>query len=182
MTDSSHTLEPSDPKPLRHQRGSVMIIVVTILAALLAGGGIVMYTQVMSTRAAGLIRANRSALYCAEAGLASARTLIGQNAQLWNNLLDADTLNDPPWYPVRGDLDIPADGDDFEVTVRDNNDEPPGLDDPTKDNDQQVFIVSRCIKYPSAPRSVMELVQFPGSGSVYRAQAGQGAGATGNTN
>ena len=164
------------------QQGSVMIIVVTILAALLAGGGIVMYTQVMSTRAAGLVRANRSSLYCAEAGLASARTLIGQNAQSWNLLLDTDTSNDPPWYPIRGDLDDPPDGDDFEVTIRDNEDEPTGFNDPTKDNDQQVFIVSRCLKFPTAPRSVMELVQFPGSGSVYRDQAGQGAGSTGNTN
>jgi hypothetical protein len=175
-------MSPARRHPGRGQRGSIMVIVMTILAALLAGGAIALYLQLSSTRAAGSIRESRSALYCAEAGLQAARPLIGANYAEWVNILDGDPDTDPSWYPVRGDLD--GDGvNDYEVRIRDNDDEMPPLDnDPTRDNDLRVFIISRCTKYPDTPREVLELVRFEGGGNVYRNQSGQGSGNTGNAN
>ena len=172
-----------NPRPRRvREDGSAMIIVVTILAALLAGGAVAIQVQVLSTRASGIVRANRSSLYCAEAGLAAARPLIGTNFSLWKNILDTNPNNDPIWYPIRGDIDEPPDGVmDFEVTVRDNLDEPLPHN-PNEDTDQRVFIISRCTKYPNTPRAVLELVSFTGGGTVYRNQSGQGSGNTGNAN
>ncbi len=161
-----------------------MVIVVTMLAALLAGAGIAIYLQISDTRSTSLVRATRSALYCAEAGLAASRPIIGSQYGAWQQLLDADASNDPSWYPIVGDLDDPPDGiNDYEVRIRDNDDElPPLPNDPTRDNDLRIFVVSRCISVPDAPREVLELVTYRSGGSVYRNQSGQGSGNTGNVN
>ena len=172
MTHRSH-----DP-----QRGSAMILVVTIIAALTAGAGVMVYLQLQSTRSAALVVGGRGALYCAEAGLATARDIFGANAASWNAMIDADPANDPTWYPLTGDID----GDnqsDYTVTLRDNDDELPPLDnDPAKDNDSRVFIVSTCTKYPNTPRTILELVTYQSGGIAYRNQSGGGAGNTGNNN
>ncbi len=163
-----------------NQSGSAMIIVATVLAALIAGGGVALYLQMASTRGAGYARTSRSSLYCAEAGLYAARTLINNNVSLWNNMLSNTNL--PSWYPIKGDIDEPPDGVmDYEVTIRDNDDEFP-VPDPNVDNDQQVFLISKCIKYPDDPREVIELVLFTSGGNMYRNQADQGAGSTNNAN
>ena len=166
----------------RAEQGSIMIIVVTMIAALLAGAGIAVYLQISDTKSTGLIRAARSSLYCAEAGLVRARPYLGTNWSDWSLWLDQDPSNDPQPYPYTGDID--GDGtDDFEVTIRDNDDEPAAVaNDPTRDNDLKVFIISRCTKYPNSPREVLELVQYKGQGNLYRNQSGQGSGNTGNTN
>ena len=52
------------------ERGTIMVLVITILAALLAAAAVALYLQVSSTRAAGISSHTRSSLYCAEAGLA----------------------------------------------------------------------------------------------------------------
>ena len=111
-----------------------MIIVVTMITALMLGAGVALYLQIADTRGAGLVRASRASLYCAEAGLASSRPTIGANYALWGDMLDTDPGNDPGWYPMTGDID--GDGnDDFEVTIRDNDDEfIPETLDPTRDN------------------------------------------------
>lgn len=169
--------------PRRLQRGSIMVLVMTILAALLAGGAVALYLQLSSTRSAGSIRESRSALYCSEAGLQAAREVVGANYAEWVNILDGDPSTDPTtWYPITGDLD--GDGTaDYEVRIRDNDDElPPLPNDPTRDNDLRVFVISRCTKYTDTPREVLELVKFEGGGNVYRNQSGQGAGNTGNAN
>lgn len=167
---------------LDNQRGSVMMVVACILVALLAGGGIALYVTVQGTKSTGYLKANRSALYCAEAGLSAARAKLAEDPTQWNALLDGDAANDPAWYPVTGDLD--GDGAaDYEVTVRDNDDElPPAANDPTHDSDLGILIVSRCTKYPETPRQVFELVFFELGNSAYRDQSGQGAGNTGNAN
>ena len=59
---------------------------------------------------------------------------------------------------------------------------PPLTNDPVADNDLKVFIVSRCLKYPEHPRTVMELIEYTAAGHAYRNQAGQGASNTGNSN
>lgn len=164
------------------ERGSIMLVVALILIALLAGGGIALYVQVSSTKSTSYLVSSRGALYCAEAGLAAGRRVIGQNVEKWPQLLDADDANNPDWYPITGDLDNDGTAD-YEVTIRDNDDElPPDTNNPLADNDLAVFVVSRCTRYPETPREVFELVMFSTGGGGYRDQAGQGAGNTGNAN
>lgn len=129
-----------------------------------------------------MVKASRSSLFCAEAGLSASRSIITLNHATWPLVLDADLTNNPPWYPIRGSIDSDPD-DDFEVTIRDNDDElPPTLNDPTRDIDLQVFAVARCIKNANASREIVELLQVAGGGHLYRNQAGGGAAGTGNQN
>lgn len=171
-------MRPVDPG----QRGSAMLLIATILVALLAGAGVALYLQLQSTKGAGMVKATRTSLYCAEAGLAQARSILTLNYLAWPLILDGDGGNDPPWYPVRADLD--GDGaDDYEVRIRDNDDEvPPAPNDPTRDNDRQVFAVAHCLKNDEVSRRVVELLLVAGTGQVYRNQAGGGAFNAGNQN
>ncbi len=171
-------------RPPMRQRGSVMVLVLIILVALLAGAAVVLNLQMSSTKQVGLVSQARASLFCAEAGLSQGKTIMGANYALWNDILDTDTSNDPSWYPIRGDIDDPPDGiADYEVTVKDNDDElPPAANDTTRDNDLKIFIVSKCLKYPETPREVLELVVYNMGNQVYRNQSGQGSGNTGNAN
>lgn len=164
------------------QRGSAMLLVSTLLVALLAAGGVALYIELQGTKSADMVKASDSSLYCAEAGLVAARSIVAVNYLAWPTLLDSDPSNDPTWYPIRGDVD--GDGaDDYEVTIRDNDDDvPPAASDPTFDNDRRVFMVSRCLKSSDTSREVTELVSVSGGGHVYRNQAGGGAFNSGNQN
>ena len=167
---------------MRSQRGAAMMVVIIMLAALLAAGAVAIHVQMSDTRSTELVKTGRDALYCAEAGLSYARPIVGLSFATWSEALDGDPANDPPWYPIRADLD--GDGTpDVEVTLRDNDDErPPAANDPSRDNDLQVFMIARCLRFPNTPREVMELVGYQGGGALYRNQAGQGASNTGNIN
>jgi hypothetical protein len=166
------------------ERGAAVALVMVLVASLLSGGALAVYLAIGDTRASGYTLSSRGALFCAEAGLASARALIGANYAAWPLLLDDDPDNDPSWYPIRADLDSPGDGlADYEVTVRDNDDEmAPAPNDPRRDNDLRIFVVSRCTKYTDTPRQVLELISYSGGGNVYRHQSGQGASNAGNVN
>ena len=169
---------------MKSQRGSTMVVVMILLVALLAAGGVAIYLQISDTRSTSLVKQSRDSLYCAEAGLVAARPLIGENYASWSQLLSPDSGDDPDWYPIANDLDDPPDGaPDYQVTVRDNDDElPPAGNDPTVDNDLRIFIVATCTKFPDAPREVLELVMYEGGGALYRDQGRQGSGGTGNAN
>ena len=171
-----------DPRRDPGQRGSAMLLVATILVALLAGGAVALYVQLQSTKSAGLVKASKNSLFCAEAGIIAARPTLALNYLAWPALLDGNAANDPDWYPITGDLD--ADGvNDYEVTIRDNDDEvPPAPDDPMFDNDRRVLAVGKCIKSTEVSRNVMELLIVGGGGYVYRSQAGGGGWNTGNQN
>jgi hypothetical protein len=157
-------------------------LVLVVVLALLVGGAVLLSLQMGSTKQAGVTADKRGALFCAEAGLAAARTPLMTNVADWAIVLDADATNDPAWYPITGDLDGDGD-DDYEVTVRDNDDEAaPAADNPNADSDLRVFAVSRCLMYPDTPRSVSELVRYTGGGHLYRSQGGQGTWGTGNSN
>ncbi len=160
------------------ESGMAMVLVITVLAALLAIGAIGLSLQLDSTKSTSLVKDSRSALYCAEAGIAFARNELTANRNIWNDLLDADTANDPPWYPLVGDYD--QDGvNDFSVTVRDDGDDT----DLTTDSNDTIIVVSVCTKFlPRAPSTVMEVISMQGQGFSYRNQSGQGAGNTGNAN
>jgi hypothetical protein len=164
------------------QRGGALIVVMIILTSLIAGTGIALYVHLNQTRGAGIVRQGRDATYCAEAGLARARARIAENQPLWGSMLDTNASNDPSWYPITGDVD--GDGvPDFQVTIRDNDDEaPPAPLDPTVDNDLVVFLVSRCTRFNEVPREIVEMVFHDGAGAGYRDQSGQGSANTGNVN
>ena len=167
----------------RGQRGSIMVLVMVILVALLAGAAVMLTLQNSSTKQVGTTSKSRAALFCAESGLSDARTVLGANYAVWNEILDADPSNDPPWYPMRRDIDDPPDGVfDYEVIIRDNDDETPPANDPTRDNDLRIFVISRCTKYPDMPKEVLELLTYNQGAQTYRNQSGQGAGNTGNAN
>lgn len=168
------------------ERGSAIVVTLIVVIALLAGSAIVVALQVSGTRATALSKTGRQALFCAEAGLAAARATI--KAKYSDLVTVLNPASPPPtWYPIRGRIDgatvsstLPA---EFEVTIRDNDDELTGAaNDLTRDNDLRVFVVSTCLKYADVPREVTELVQWGGGGHNYLNQAGQGAGNTGNAN
>jgi hypothetical protein len=164
------------------ERGSALLLVVIVLAVLLAGAALSVQMQSADTRITGMVRSAHEALYCAEAGLVPARGLIGANFADWPAILDDNPQNDPAWYPIRGDVGDGGDAD-YEVTVRDNDDEKGDqANDRSVDRDLQIFVVSRCLRNSETPREVTELVSFQGGGNVYRDQAGQGSGNTGNSN
>jgi hypothetical protein len=166
------------------ERGVAMFIVMIVVVGLTTVALLGIYLTLGETKATSYGVDADAALYCAEAGLAKARPIIGANYGSWAAILDTDPSNDPSWYPITGDLDVPPDGkNDFVVTIKDDDDEPPGTpNDPTVDNDLSVYIVSTCTRYADTPRQVTELIHYKGGGTSYRNQSGQGAGNTGNTN
>ena len=166
------------------ERGAAMMVVMIVMAALMTAGGLAIYVSTSETRSTGYVSSSRQALFCAEAGLASARSIVTANYTSWGLALDANDTNDPAWYPIRGYLSDTGTGDyDYEVRIRDNDDEhSPAANDPATDIDLQVYVESTCLKYPETPRTVTELIEYQGGGYVYRNQAGQGAGNSGNAN
>jgi hypothetical protein len=167
------------------QRGTATLLVATLLVALLAGGGVALYVQLQSTKGAGMVKAARSSLYCAEAGLAVARPMISTQYLDWPLVLDSITTNQPIWYPITGiSGDLDGDSvDDFNVTMRDNDDEvPPAANDPERDIDRKVLVVSRCIKDAAVSREITELLEVATGGHTYRNQGGGGAFNAGNQN
>ncbi len=179
MNDRKVTSNVSDDPG---QRGAAMLLVATILVALLAGGGVALYIQLQSTKSAGLVKSARSSLFCAEAGLAAARPIIARNHAGWADVLDEDPRNDPDWYPITGDID--DDGTpDFEVTIRDNDDERlPSANNTAVDIDRRVFAVARCTKNADVTREVSELIVVASGRHVYRNQDGGGGFNNGNQN
>lgn len=154
-----------------------MVLVITMLAALLAVGAVMLSLQVNSTKSTALVKDSRSALYCAEAGIAFARNQLTASQSIWNDLL----AGNPPagfQYPLTGDFD--QDGvDDFSVTIRDDGDDT----DLTTDSNTTIIVISECTKFAGkAPATVMEVISMQGQGFSYRNQSGQGAANTGNAN
>lgn len=163
------------------ESGMAMVLVITVLAALLAIGAIGLSLQLNSTKSAGLAKDSRSALYCAEAGIAAGRNLLAANRAVWDDILDTDPLNNPDWYdPVTGILgDIDNDGvNDYSVTIKDDGDDT----NLAADSNDTIVVMSVCTKYSNTPISVTEVISMRGGGHSYRAQSGQGSGNTGNAN
>lgn len=157
-----------------------MLMTLIVVASLLAGSAVLVSVQVTSTRGANLTKNGLSALYCAEAGLAAARAPVASNYGQWNASLGQ--LTEPTWL-AGIDHDLDDDGTpDFIITLRDNADErPPLADDPTRDDDLAVYVISRCTKFPDNAVAVSELVRHNGGGGCYESQLG-GCDANGNAN
>jgi len=155
-----------------------MLVTMIVITALLAGAVSLASIQMASSRSVGLTRDKTASVYCAEAGLATARAAVATNYASWNTALAAGPQ--PTWLASL-DRDIDNDGTaDFELTLRDNEDETT-TDDPTRDNDLAVFVNSTCVKYPETPISVAELVRYSGGGNCYQSQLG-GCGGNNNGN
>lgn len=162
----------------RRERGSAILITLLIIMVLLAGGAVLVQTQIQSTRSTDLTRNGLASLYCAESGLIAARTLIAGNYALWNGSLCnppppggtgtcvvGTPASEPAWLQDPA-LEHDLDGDtvdDFVITLKDNDDEQDPLpNDLTVDSDFQVFIISTCTKFPEVQRQVSELVRCSG--------------------
>jgi hypothetical protein len=135
-------------------------------------------------------RQNRSAFYCAEAGLNAARGIISSNYSQWNTILagGAPTFA----YPVVGDIDSDVNhAPDYSVTIKDNFDEIPSCggnaDIPTHDCDLTIIMVSTCISTTitggAQQRTLEQIVAYTGNlGTDYRYQAGHSSTHSGNAN
>ncbi len=156
-----------------------MLLTLVIIAALLAGGVVLVSMQLSSNRATDVTRSGLTALHCAEGGLAAARPVVAGNYIDWKNWL-APGSGEPTWLGLI-DHDLDDDGsDDFVITLKDNDDEQsPAPNDNTLDSDLRVFIVSTCTKFPDTPKQISELVTFSGGGQAYDNQKN---GAGGNNN
>jgi hypothetical protein len=162
------------------QRGSAMLVTLIVIAALLAGGAILVHMEIDSTRSSDVSRVGMSALYCAEAGLAAAAPIVAQQQAQWQSALamsgsSTPDYTEPTWLATDiGSHDLDGDGvADFSVYLLDNDDEPPpATNDLTHDSDLAVYIVSRCIKYANAPQEVRELVRMSGGAGCIGAMKG----------
>jgi hypothetical protein len=171
----------------QRQRGSAMLVTLVIVAALLAGGSVLVSMQLSSNRGADVTKTSTTALYCAEAGLTAARPVVVTHYTDWATALAASaagTKTEPSWLAAgipSHDLDSDSVGD-FTVWIEDNDDEGAGSNDRATDTDLRIFIISRCIKYPDSPKEVRELIELPANGvHCYQAQQG-GCGGNGNSN
>ena len=70
--------------PPRRERGAAMMVVMIVMAALMTAGGLAIYVSTSETRSTGYVSAERQALFCAEAGLAAARSTVTANYATWS--------------------------------------------------------------------------------------------------
>lgn len=168
----------------RPERGTAILITLIVIVALLGGGAVLVGMQMSSTRSTEVARSNMTALYCAEAGLNAARrpVLAGYTADgTWGNFLGTGTQ---PTYVDAANIDHDLDGDggdDFLITLEDNDDEIGFTAAPTIDNDLHIYIVSTCTKFPENRKQVRELIRFKVAQQYYNAQQG-GIGGNNNAN
>jgi hypothetical protein len=176
-----------------------MLVTLIIIGALLAGGAVLVSLQLAANRSTDLTRSGMSALYCAEAGLSAARPFVAQHYTSpgtttptgWATALAASATGDlsEPDFIRTGIVgagghghDLDGDGEpDFEIYLKDNADEGASPNDFGRDNDLQIFIVSKCIKYPDTPKQVEELILFTGAAKCMPDQLG-GQDNNGNKN
>ena len=161
------------------ERGSALLVTLIVMTAMLAGAALMTSMLLTSTHTADVYRTKVQSLHCAEAGLPIASAAVAANYQGWNAAFASG--GQPAWIASLGrDLDgdsIP----DIELTIRDNEDEGAGVNDPLHDSDLALYVVSTCTKYPDTPTSVSELVRFSGGGNCYESQLG-GCGGNNNAN
>lgn len=156
-----------------------MVLVMTILVALLAGGAVALYIQFTDTKSTALVKTSRASLYCAEAGLSYATELVLDNYGTWGDALNGTPF--PAWYDVpaggapgiEADIDDPPDGaNDFRVTILDDIDEF-AVADPFRDNNLKILVKSKCIKYPESASQVVQVIEVTPARQQYE-QEGRG--------
>ena len=172
----------------RERGGATLLLVLVLLAFSALVGALAVRGATGDMQMAASQRQNRSAFYCAEAGLNAARGVISNNYTQWNTILAGGTPSGFT-YPVVGDIDGVT-GNDYSVTIKDNVDEPAcggGANDPTNDKDLTIILVSTCISTTitggAQQRTLEQIVQYTGNlGTDYRYQAGHSSTHSGNAN
>ena len=140
-----------------------MLVVMIAIGSLMTAGAVLVRVQATSSHGAEVNHSTLTGLYCAEAGLTASRATILANVALWNPSLGSPI--EPPFLALVS-RDIDADGiDDFEITIRDNDDEP--INDLSTDTDQTIFVVSTCIKDPDSRTQVTELLTSTGQRKLW---------------
>ncbi len=165
------------------ERGTAILVTMVLVVALLGGGAVLVGLQQSSTRSAGVVRNNVTALHCAEAGVAAARKVVASNYAGWSAGLQAGLNNAEPAFLISPAIDHDLDNDgtpDFTVILKDNEDEI-GVNDNLKDNDLQVWVIATCTKFPDQQKQVSELVRVSVGGTCYDSQLA-GCGGNGNQN
>ena len=161
------------------ESGMAMVLVITILAALLGIAAVGLSMQLNSTKSTGLVKDKRAALYCAEAGLATARQTLILNRSDWDDVL-AGIQPAGGWYNITtptdplgmtGDADGLGTADDYTVTIRDDGDDT----DLTTDSNNTIIVTSTCLLYADrAPATVIEVLAIVPTGLQYGDQGNQG--------
>ncbi len=162
-----------------------MLVTMIVIGALLAGAASLTNMQVQTQRSQDLVKTNISSLYCAEAGVAAARTALAATYSSWGAGLAQSAIGnkaEPDWLATAiGSHDLDGDGEgDFSAYIYDNSDDP-GDNNPQADNDLQVFLVVSCTKFPETPNTITELVKYNGGTGCHPSQIG-GCGGEGNGN
>lgn len=171
-------------KAREREGGMAVAMIMVVLSALLLVGVLGMGLIMGNLRAAGAHRSAKSALFCAEAGLAAGKVFFSNNVGQWNSFLAcASGVNCPSGYPLKGAAS-PDGAAAFSVSIVDNYDElPPQANDPSTDSDLTVILVSRCTDPDLPPRTLQEHITYQISQAPdYRAQAGFGMAHAGNQN
>ncbi len=147
----------------QRERGSVMLVTMIAIAAVIAGAAVMTSMQSSSSHGAEISHTSRVGLYCAEAGLDAARATIMANRAAWNPALGSGV--EPGWLAMVPH-DIDGDGAaDFTITLRDNDDEAPN--DLTRDTDNTVFVSATCTKHPDHQVQVTELLRDTGERKLW---------------
>ena len=150
---------PSASRPPLPARGAALLLVLVLMAMLAVIGAVIMRSAGADRIAAAKLGAEGAALACAESGLQFARRYYGcayKTSNNWNDFLTGVKAK-----TATGNLDGTTPGTDFEISIRDDDDEPAEVDaggsplgnDPLRDNNMTVVVESRCI----APGYVVEV-------------------------
>ena len=144
------------PRPSSARGAAILLAIILILIVSLIGAAI-MASAGRDRIAAAKLGAQGSALSCAESGLQFGRRYFGcayKTSENWNDFLSgarADT--------VTGNLNGTTPGTDFQVSIRDDDDEPAEVNengvqrnnDPARDNNLTIVLESRCLSPGFAP-------------------------------
>ncbi len=170
---------------MKNQKGGATLLLILVLLAFSAlVGALAVRGATGDLQMAGSQRQNRTAFYCAEAGLNAARPILAINYAQWNNIFSTNTATGFT-YPITGDLDNDGHAD-YSVTIKDDVDEFP-TNDPTKDSNLSAILVSTCISQTlsggAQQRTLQQIVTYSGSlATDYRYQAGHSSTHSGNAN
>lgn len=187
--------QPGPRSRRERERGSAMLVTMLMITALLTGGAMLVSVQMASTKSSDLTRRGMASFYCAEAGLAAARSLVSTNYAAWkqnnstNQYLCETYRTDPDGCPEAdflqaglGSHDLNGDNvPDFVVYLHDNDDELTGPNNLAVDSDQRVFVVARCIMNAETPKVVSELLEYTGGANCIGNMSG-GPDGDGNSN
>lgn len=153
----------------RSERGAAVYVTLIITVTVFAAAAVLLNVTLRSTRTTGEMSEGKHSEHCAEAGLVIARAAVAANRPLWDASLCSpaeEPCSEVAWLAapaIDHELDSPpvgTDPPDFKIILRDNEDELPAPNNADIDVDNKIFIHVTCLKYPAAPVTVTELVEY----------------------